>query len=110
MRYANDFVMLFQYKSDTDKMYDALPRRMGKFGLKLAMDKTKTLPFGRFTKQNSKNCKTETFGFLGFAFSTGATRSGKHRACIRTNKEAQSEKTSSQDRLKERRQQKHSRC
>jgi group II intron reverse transcriptase/maturase len=86
VRYADDFVMLFQYKSDADKMYEALPKRMAKFGLELAMDKTKILPFGRFAKQNSKDGKTETFDFLGFTFSNGTTRNGKYRAHIQTNK------------------------
>jgi hypothetical protein len=79
VRYADDSVMLFQYKSDADKMYEALPKRMAKFGLELAMDKTKILPFGRFAKQNSKDGKTETFDFLGFTFSNGTTRNGKYR-------------------------------
>lgn len=86
VRYADDFVMLFQYKSDAEEMYRALPGRMGKFGLELAMDKTKIISFGRFAKQNSKDGKTETFDFLGFTFCNSTTRDGKYQVHIQTSK------------------------
>jgi hypothetical protein len=86
VRYADDFVMLFQYESDAREMYKALSERMAKFGLELAMDKTKILSFGRFAKQNSKDGKTETFDFLGFTFCNGTTRDGKYRVHIQTSK------------------------
>ena len=63
VRYADDFIMLFQYKSDAEKVYKKLPKRLGKFGLELAMDKTKIMTFGRFAKQNSKDGRTETLIF-----------------------------------------------
>jgi RNA-directed DNA polymerase len=78
--------MLFQYKSDAEAMYQVLPKRMGKFGLELAMDKTKMMEFGRFAKQNSKGGKTETFDFLGFTFCNGTARNGKYRVHIQTSK------------------------
>ena len=87
VRYADDFVMLFQYKSDAETMYRALPERMGKFGLELAMDKTKLLSFGRFAKENSKDGRTDTFDFLGFTFCNGTSRNGKYRVHIQTSKQ-----------------------
>src|SRR5450756_1017300 len=86
VRYADDFVILFQYKSDAEEMYRALPERMGKFGLELAMDKTKLMSFGRFAKENSKDGKTETFDFLGFTFCNGTSRNGKYKVHIQTSK------------------------
>jgi len=86
VRYADDFVMLFQYKDDAERMYRVLPERMAKYGLELAMDKTKILEFGRFAQQNSKDGSTETFDFLGFTFFNGTTRSGKYRVHIKTSK------------------------
>lgn len=86
VRYADDFVMFFQYKSDAEEMYRALPERVSKFGLELAMDKTKILSFGRFAKENSKDGRTETFDFLGFTFCNGTTRDGKYRVHIQTSK------------------------
>lgn len=86
VRYADDFVILFQYKSDAERMYRALPKRMAKFGLELAMDKTKIMAFGRFAKQNSRDGRTETFDFLGFTFCNGTTRNSKYRVHIQTSK------------------------
>lgn len=86
VRYADDFIMLFQYKSDAEKMYQTLPKRLRKFGLELAMDKTKIMAFGRFAKLNSKNGRTESFDFLGFTFCNGTTRNGKYRVYIQTSK------------------------
>lgn len=83
---ATYLVMLFQYKSDAEEMYSALPTRMAKFGLELAMDKTKIMSFGRFAKQNSIDGKTETFDFLGFTFCNGTTRNGKYKVHIQTSK------------------------
>jgi RNA-directed DNA polymerase len=86
VRYADDFVMLFQHRNDAEEMYRALPERMAKFGLELAMDKTKIIAFGRFAKQSSKDGRTETFDFLGFTFCNGTTRDGKYRVHIQTSK------------------------
>jgi RNA-directed DNA polymerase len=92
VRYADDFIMLFQYKSDADKMCNTLPKRLGKFGLELAMDKTKIMAFGRFARQDSKDGKTERLDFLGFTFCNGTTRSGKYRVHIQTSKKKLSSK------------------
>lgn len=80
IRYADDFVVMFQYEEEAQKFYGLLKERMKKFKLKLAEDKTRILPFGRF-----KGTK-ETFDFLGFTFSNSTTREGKYRPNIRTNK------------------------
>lgn len=59
IRYADDFVCCFQYKSEAEKFYKALKERVKKFDLELAEDKSKIIPFGRNTKSK------ETFDFLG---------------------------------------------
>ena len=80
IRYADDFVVMFQYEEETRKFYKMLIKRMNKFKLELAEDKTRILPFGRF-----KGTKEE-FNFLGFTFSNGKTSTGKYRPNIKTNK------------------------
>lgn len=80
IRYADDFVIMFQYEEEARKFYKILVERMRKFKLELAEDKTRILPFGRF-----KGAKEE-FNFLGFTFSNGNTLNGKYRPNIRTNK------------------------
>lgn len=80
IRYADDFVVMFQYEEEAKKFYEMLIERMRKFKLELAEYKTRILPFGRF-----KGTKEE-FNFLGFTFSNGKTSSGKYRPNIKTNK------------------------
>lgn len=80
IRYADDFVVMFQYEETARKFYEMLIERMRKFKLELAEDKTRIIPFGRFkgTKEN--------FDFLGFTFSNGKTIDGKYRPNIKTSK------------------------
>lgn len=80
IRYANDFVVMFQYEDEARKFYKILIERMSKFKLELAEDKTRILPFVRF-----KGTK-EKFDFLGFTISNGKTLNGKYRPNIKTNK------------------------
>lgn len=70
VRYADDFLIMFQYERDAHRVYEAIAKRMEKFGLELSKEKTQILPFGR-------NCATrETFDFLGFTHFNGKTRNG----------------------------------
>ena len=80
VRYADDFLMLFQYEDEAWGVMNALKTRLGKFGLELAEDKTRVLPIGRF-----KGTK-EDFDFLGFTFFNTHTRDGKYRLGVRTSK------------------------
>lgn len=86
VRYADDFVCMFQYEKEANDFYKALELRLGKFNLKLAKDKSRIIRFGRFAKQNSVGSKTETFDFLGFTHINGKTRNGKYTVIHRTSK------------------------
>ena len=71
VRYCDDFVCYFQNKLDAEKFYKSLINRFKKFGLELALEKTKILEFGRFATENRATKglgKPETFDFLGFTF------------------------------------------
>ena len=80
MRYADDFVILFQYENEAQEVMRLLKERLSKFSLEVAEDKTRILPFGRF-----KGIK-EDFDFLGFTLFNTKTRGGKYRVGIRTSK------------------------
>ena len=80
VRYADDFLILFQYEEEAQKVLRALKPRLGKFSLELAEEKTRILPIGRF-----KGTK-EDFDFLGFTFYNTKTRTGKYRVGVRTSK------------------------
>ncbi len=69
VRYADDFVMGFQYRNDAEAFQYALGQRMQKFGLELNTEKTRLIEFGRFAMDNRAkrgDGKPETFEFLGF--------------------------------------------
>ena len=80
VRYADDFLILFQYADEARAVLETLKQRLAKFSLELAEDKTRILPIGRF-----KGTKDD-FDFLGFTFYNTRTKEGKYRLGIRTSK------------------------
>ena len=86
IRYADDFIAMFQYENEAKQFYEQLKERMKQARLELAEEKTKIIPFGRF-----KGTK-ETFDFLGFTFSNGTTRTGKYTVNKRTSKKKMKQK------------------
>ena len=80
VRYADDFLFLFQYENEAQMVMQGLQNRLRRFGLEVAEDKTRILPIGRF-----KGTK-EDFDFLGFTFFNTRTRGGKYRLGVRTSK------------------------
>lgn len=91
--YADDFVCCFQYKSEAELFKkELLPNRLEKFGLELAEDKTRLIPFGRFTQTNTKKGKPETFDFLGFTHYCSTSKKGKFRGKRKTSRKKKSSK------------------
>ncbi len=72
VRYADDFLLLFQVEKEANRAMELLKERLAKFGLELAEDKTRVLPIGRH-----KGTK-EKFDFLGFTFLNARTKAGKY--------------------------------
>ena len=72
VRYADDFIIMFQYENEAKQVYQLLIKRLAKFGLEMEQEKTRILPFGRFKGT------TEIFDFLGFMHYNGITRNGKY--------------------------------
>ena len=79
IRYADDFVVCFQYKADAEGFRIALGERLGKFGLEVEPTKTRVVEFGRFAVQHAKEKgeRPETFDFLGLTHYCGTRRDGK---------------------------------
>ena len=63
IRYADDFVVAFQYKHEAEAFYRVLPKRLHKFGLSVAPEKTSLMRFSRFHPGRKRS-----FQFLGFEF------------------------------------------
>jgi hypothetical protein len=96
VRYADDFVTMFQYENDAREFYEVLPKRLGKFGLSVAEEKTRILEFGRFASESRKNRglgKPETFDFLGFTFYCGKSyQTGRFKVGLKTSRKKTREK------------------
>lgn len=80
VRYADDFICGFEKENDAKRFQIALKKRLGRYSLELAEDKTKLLRFGRFAERDIQrtdaNQSPETFDFLGFTHYCGHSRSG----------------------------------
>jgi RNA-directed DNA polymerase len=80
VRYADDFIVGFQYRCDAERFLKELRERLQKFGLALHPDKTRLIEFGRFAardRQRRGDGKPETFDFLGFTHLCGRKRQSK---------------------------------
>jgi RNA-directed DNA polymerase len=69
VRYADDFVVGFEYETDARRFWDALRARLEEFALSLHPDKTRLIEFGRHAADRRARAglgKPETFKFLGF--------------------------------------------
>jgi group II intron reverse transcriptase/maturase len=88
IRYADDFVVLFQYKDEAARFREELGDRLQNFHLELAEDKTKCLEFGRFAREDARKRgkKPEEFTFLGFTYYCGKTKNGKFKVKRRTSR------------------------
>jgi len=80
VRYSDDFVMGFQYRSDAVQLQTELKERMSKFGLEMHEGKTKLIEFGRYAIGNRKKYeeeKPDTFDFLGFTHICSKKKNGR---------------------------------
>jgi RNA-directed DNA polymerase len=78
-RYADDWVCAFRYRDDAERFYRVLPKRLAKFGLQVAPEKTRCLRFSRFHPSMKRR-----FTFLGFEFYWLEDRQGIPRVKRRT--------------------------
>jgi RNA-directed DNA polymerase len=79
VRFADDFIVGFEYEEDARRFLDELRERLAKFGLELHPDKTRLIEFGRHAARRRAARglgKPETFDFLGFTHICAKSRSG----------------------------------
>ena len=83
VRYADDFICWFEREDDARRYLAVLKKRLARFSLELAEEKTKLIRFGRFaerdSKRDGKGARPGTFDFLGFTHYCGHSRSGKFK-------------------------------
>ena len=87
-RYADDVLAVFEREDDAHRFMRVLPKRLGKFGLCLNVQKTRLIAFGkRQTWQMFKaGQRPATFDYLGFTHYWGRSRTGKARLKRKTSK------------------------
>src|SRR6266581_931990 len=70
VRFADDFVIVFAMESDARRVMDVLPKRFGKYGLRLHPEKTRLIRFQRPRRGASPGRKDperpQSFDLLGF--------------------------------------------
>jgi len=77
VRYADDFVVLFESKQDAERFLAVLPKRFGKYGLTLHPDKTRMVSFQRPDRVvDDDKAGPGTFDFLGFTHHWAVSRKG----------------------------------
>lgn len=96
VRYADDFVCLFQFEEEARMFLEMLKERLQKFNLEVSEEKTRILEFGRYARERRAKRglrKPKTFNFLGFTFCCGKAKFS-NRFClkIRTDRKKFSEK------------------
>lgn len=81
IRYADDFVILFQSGREAKAFGEMLKQRLGKFGLEIAEDKSRIIEFGRYIwqKAQQEGTKVATFDFLGFTHHCAKARNGNFK-------------------------------
>src|SRR5436190_6635018 len=87
IRFADDFILCFQYREDAEKVLEVLKKRFAKYGLTLHPEKTRLMEFGRQALAKSEETggpKPATFDFLGFTHLCARTMRGKFTIHVRT--------------------------
>jgi RNA-directed DNA polymerase len=82
VRFADDFVVGFEYRSDALRFWADLRDRLAQFRLELNAEKTRLIEFGRFAVERRRahgRGKPETFQFLGFTHICAETRGGRFK-------------------------------
>jgi group II intron reverse transcriptase/maturase len=76
VRYADDFVMLFEQEDDARRVMDVLPKRFGKYGLRLHPGKSRLVPFRRPSLPSRDDDGPGSFNLLGFTHFWAKSRKG----------------------------------
>lgn len=82
VRYADDFTVLCEHRIDAERIMKVLPKRLGKYGLQLHLEKTKMICFKPPEGGEGKN----SFDFLGFTHYWGKSRRGRWAVKKKTSK------------------------
>jgi group II intron reverse transcriptase/maturase len=88
VRYADDFVILFEREDDARRVQDVLPKRFGRYGLTLHPQKTKLVRFTRPSERHDDDDDDEpgSFDLLGFTHYWARSKAGHWVVMVKTAK------------------------
>jgi RNA-directed DNA polymerase len=87
VRFADDFILCFQYREDAERVMEALRKRFAKYGLNLHPEKTRLIEFGKQAVEKSERPGGKppaTFDFLGFTHIATRSRRGYFTIHVKT--------------------------
>jgi len=84
IRYADDWVVLFEDPREAEQVKEEMLQRLAEFGLRAHPDKTRIVLFKRPGKDPPGGVRRETFDFLGFTVYWRRSRRGNWRVAFRT--------------------------
>ena len=91
VRYADDAVLVFAREDDARRVFDVLPKRFAKYGLRLHPEKTRLVPFQRPPRAprgtSRRPRELGSFDLLGFTHYWGLSRRGNWVVKRRTAKD-----------------------
>jgi len=81
IRFADDFVLVFELETDARRVLEVLPKRFGRYGLRLHPDKTRLVRFkrpGKAVEQEAQpHEEPRSFDFVGFTHYWEKSRRGR---------------------------------
>lgn len=86
IRYADDFVIMFEDESDARRVFAVLPKRFEKYGLKLHPEKTRLIAFSSPEYRDKDDDGSSSFDFLGFTHFWARSRNGRYVVKQKTSK------------------------
>lgn len=85
VRYADDYILAFQFKEDAIRLLEIIKDRLNCAGLRLNTNKTRLIKFGKNARNmtSEDDIKVGTFDFLGFTHKCSITWKGHHFKLLR---------------------------
>jgi len=77
VRYADDMVMIFKHEDDARRVEQVLPKRFGKYGLRLHPQKTRLVEVRPPAPGSDSGKGTGSFALLGFSHFWGKSQKGR---------------------------------
>jgi RNA-directed DNA polymerase len=87
VRYADDFVLIFEHEDDAKQVMAVLGKRFARFGLQLHPEKTRLLSFDSPGLRTTRAQRERSFDFLGFTHFWAKSRKGRWVVKQRTAKD-----------------------